>query len=65
MLGRFIQNNPFFLKKVDKLFFNEKEFTIIDEGIISEYFEYIKTRIDSETIFRLLSPMLQIFWCSK
>ena len=62
MLGRFIQNNPFFLKKVDKLFFNEKEFTIIDEGIISEYFEYIKTRIDCETIFRLLSPMLQIFF---
>ena len=42
-----------------------KRITIIDEEAISEYFEYIKTRIDSETIFRLLSPMLQIFWCSK
>ncbi len=62
MLGRLIQNNPFILKKVDKIFYNEKNFTEINEEIVSNYFEYIKPKLDFESIFRLLSPILQIFF---
>ena len=62
MLGRFVQNNPFCLSKVDKLFFNHKEEININEKIIIDYFDYIKTKIKSDSIFRLLSPLLQIFF---
>ena len=62
MLGRLIQNNPFILKDVDKIFYNSKKITNINEELISEYFEYIKTKLNSESIFRLLSPLLQIFF---
>ncbi len=62
MLGRLIQNNPFCLSKVDSLFYDSEETTKIDERIILEYFEYIKTRLNTESVFRLLSPLLQIFF---
>ena len=62
MVGRLIQNNPFCLSKVDKLFFNYTNTKKINERIILEYFSYIKTKINNESIFRLLSPMLQIFF---
>ena len=62
MLGRLVQNNPFCLSKVDKLFFNHKEEININEKIIIDYFDYIKTKIKSDSIFRLLSPLLQIFF---
>ena len=62
MLGRLVQNNPFCLSKVDKLFFNYKEATDINEKIIIDYFDYIKTKLKSDSIFRLLSPLLQIFF---
>ena len=62
MVGRLIQNNPFCLSEVDKLFFNHTNTTKINETIILEYFNYIKTKINNESIFRLLSPMLQIFF---
>lgn len=62
MLGRLIQNNPFCLSQIDKLFYNDKKNNDIDEKIIFEYFEYIKPKVKQESIFRLLSPLLQIFF---
>ena len=62
MVGRLIQNNPFSLSKVDKLFFNCNYNTNINEEIIAEYFEYIKPKINNDSTFRLLSPILQIFF---
>ena len=61
MVGRLIKNNPFILKEVDKKIFNEKIKTI-DESIINNYFEYIKPKLGFESIFRLLSPLLNIFF---
>ena len=62
MVGRLIQNNPFLLKKVDKIFYNSEVITNINEEIILNYFNYIKTKTEFESIFRLLSPLLQIFF---
>jgi len=62
MLGRLIQNNPFALNQVNKLFYNYKKQTDINEKIILEYFNYIKPKINNDSIFRLLSPLLQIFF---
>jgi len=62
MLGRLIQNNPFLLKKVDEMFFNIKSQNKINEEIVLKYFEYIKPKIGKESIFRLLSPILYIFF---
>tara|TARA_B100000575_G_C23099458_1_gene634267 strand:- start:649 stop:1626 length:978 start_codon:yes stop_codon:yes gene_type:complete len=62
MLGRLIQNNPFVLRFVDQEFYNLKENDISTEKIIVEYFEYIKPKVKFESIFRLLSPLLQIFF---
>ncbi len=61
MVGRLIKNNPFILKEVDKKIFKEKSL-LIDESIINNYFEYIKPKLDFESIFRLLSPLLNIFF---
>ncbi len=61
MIGRLIKNNPFILKEVDKIIFKEKN-KQIDESIISNYFEYIKPKLGFESIFRLLSPLLNIFF---
>ena len=61
MVGRLIKNNPFILKEVDKKIFLEKN-SFIDETIINNYFEYIKPKIGVESIFRLLSPLLNIFF---
>lgn len=61
MIGRLIKNNPFILKEVDKRIFNEKN-NIIDESIINNYFEYIKPKLGVDSIFRLLSPLLNIFF---
>ena len=61
MLGRLIKNNPFILKEVDKKIFKEKD-KLIDETIINNYFEYIKPKLGFESIFRLLSPLLSIFF---
>jgi len=62
MLGRLIQNNPFLLKKVDEMFFNIKSQNKINEEIVLKYFEYIRPKIGKESIFRLLSPILYIFF---
>ena len=61
MVGRLIKNNPFILKDVDKKIFKEKN-KLIDETIIYNYFEYIKPKLGFESIFRLLSPLLHIFF---
>ena len=61
MVGRLIKNNPFILKEVDKKIFKEKDI-LIDESIINNYFEYIKPKLGFESIFRLLSPLLSIFF---
>ena len=61
MLGRLIKNNPFILKDVDRKIFKEKN-KLIDETIIYNYFEYIKPKLGLESIFRLLSPLLNIFF---
>ena len=62
MLGRLIQNNPFCLGKVDKLFFSFKSEKNLNKKIILDYFNYIKPKIENDSIFRLLSPLLQIFF---
>ena len=62
MVGRLIQNNPFSLLKVDNLFFNTSKESNFNEKIIMEYFEYIKKRLHNDSIFRLLSPLLNIFF---
>ena len=61
MVGRLIKNNPFILKDVDSKIFKEKG-KLIDETIIYNYFEYIRPRLKFESIFRLLSPLLHIFF---
>lgn len=61
MVGRLIKNNPFILKEVDRKIFGEKN-RLINESIINNYFEYIKPKIGFESIFRLLSPLLSIFF---
>ena len=61
MVGRLIKNNPFILKDVDRKIFKEKG-RMIDETIIYNYFEYIKPKLNFESIFRLLSPLLHIFF---
>ena len=62
MVGRLIQNNPFLLRKVDSMFFKTRTATDINEKIINNYFNYIRSKIGAESIFRLLSPILQIFF---
>ena len=61
MVGRLIKNNPFILKEVDKKIFKEED-KLIDESVINNYFEYIKPKLGFESIFRLLSPLLNIFF---
>jgi tRNA-dihydrouridine synthase A len=62
MLGRLIQNNPFCLKDVDRLFYNQKNNYIISEKTIREYFNFIRPKLGNESIYRLLSPLLNIFF---
>ncbi len=62
MLGRLIQNNPFCLKDVDLLFFEKQNRYKISETTIEEYFNFIRPLVGSESIYRLLSPLLNIFF---
>tara|TARA_Y100001970_G_scaffold4005_1_gene4681 strand:- start:4936 stop:5922 length:987 start_codon:yes stop_codon:yes gene_type:complete len=62
MVGRLIQNNPFCLRKVDSLFYNNATSYKISEDTIIEYFDYIKPKIGTDSIYRLLSPLLNIFF---
>ena len=56
------QNNPFCLKDVDGLFYNETNKYIISERTIQDYFSYIRPKIGKDSIYRLLSPLLNIFF---
>ena len=62
MLGRLIQNNPFCLKDVDRLFYKETKKYIISESTIKDYFNFIRPKIGKDSIYRLLSPLLNIFF---
>ena len=62
MIGRLIQNNPFSLLQVDNLFYNATRINKISEKVILEYFQYIKKKLYKDSIFRLLSPLLNIFF---
>ena len=62
MLGRLIQTNPFCLSEVDEMFFNDNGEDVSYHKIILEYFDYIKDKIQEDSIFRLLSPLLCIFF---
>jgi len=62
MIGRLIQNNPFALSNVDHLFYKTNRETKTTEKIILEYFQYIKKRLHKDSMFRLLSPLLNIFF---
>jgi len=65
MVGRLIKNNPFCLFNIDKLFFNVKTVNKEDDycqKIVLEYFQYIKQKLENDSIFRLLSPLLGIFF---
>jgi tRNA-dihydrouridine synthase A len=62
MLGRLIQNNPFCLKNVDNLFYNEPSQYIISENTIKEYFNFIRPKVGKDSVYRLLSPLLNIFF---
>ena len=62
MLGRLIQNNPFCLSKVDKYFYNSSKEIKVTKNTINKYFEYIKPSLGKESVYRLLSPILQIFF---
>ena len=62
MLGRLVQNNPFCLKDVDRLFYNELNNYTISEKTIRNYFNLIRPKQENESIYRLLSPLLNIFF---
>tara|TARA_B100000579_G_scaffold435677_1_gene459554 strand:- start:444 stop:1430 length:987 start_codon:yes stop_codon:yes gene_type:complete len=62
MLGRLVQNNPFCLKDVDRLFYNKLDNYIICEDTIKDYFRSIKPKLNKDSIYRLLSPLLNIFF---
>ena len=62
MVGRLIQNNPFCLKSVDSVFYKTPSSYKISENTIIEYFNYIKPKMGTDSIYRLLSPLLNIFF---
>lgn len=62
MLGRLIQSNPFLLKRVDNFIYNDNVSSEVSEEVIYNYFNYIAPKLKDESIFRLLSPLLNIFF---
>jgi tRNA-dihydrouridine synthase A len=62
MLGRLIQNNPFCLKNVDRLFYNQSNSYAVTEKTIEDYFDFIRPKLGQDSIYRLLSPLLNIFF---
>tara|TARA_Y100001970_G_scaffold64867_1_gene83024 strand:+ start:573 stop:1556 length:984 start_codon:yes stop_codon:yes gene_type:complete len=62
MVGRMIKNNPLCLAEIDKLFFENAIKPDLQEKIILQYFKYIKSKLDTDSIFRLLSPLLGILF---
>ena len=62
MLGRLIHNNPFCLKDVDRQFYNQTNNYIVSEKTINDYFNFIRPKFGKDSIYRLLSPLLNIFF---
>ena len=62
MVGRLVQSNPFCLLDVDERFFNKTKDKLEYKRVIFEYFNYIKQKIGKDSIYRLLSPLLYIFF---
>ncbi|MFL2542941.1 MAG: tRNA dihydrouridine(20/20a) synthase DusA [Alphaproteobacteria bacterium] len=62
MVGRLIQSNPFCLKNVDRKFYNQKNNYIISEKTINDYFNFIRPKFGKDSVYRLLSPLLNIFF---
>ena len=62
MVGRLIQSNPFCLKNVDRQFYNQKNNYIISEKTIKDYFNFIRPKFGKDSVYRLLSPLLSIFF---
>ena len=60
MVGRLIQSNPFCLLNIDKIFFDDELNNNKYENIVVHYFKYVKEKIGTDSIFRLLSPLLAI-----
>ena len=60
MVGRAIQSNPFFLEKVDNVFYGKEYQSTNREFIIKKYFDYIKLNIDRVSTYELLSPLLAL-----
>lgn len=66
MLGRLILSNPFILKEIDKNFYNKNYSDKFNANVvISKYFNYIRKNIDIDSIYRLCSPLLNIFYGVK
>ena len=61
MVGRLIQSNPFILKEIDNRFYNKKN-SFEKKLIIKNYFKYIRKNINNDSIYRLCSPLLNIFF---
>ncbi len=62
MLGRLIQSNPLILNEVDHIFFGSEKEKINKYLVIKDYFNYIRKKLGEDSIFRLLSPLLNIFF---
>ncbi len=62
MVGRLIQSNPFCLFDVDEMFYKKGKKKYNYKKIIYEYFNYVKIKIEEESIFQLMSPLLGIFF---
>ena len=62
MIGRLIQTDPFCLSNVDNMFFDHQKNTINLNNIVSEYFLYIKKQLKNESIYKLLSPLMGVFF---
>ena len=62
MIGRLIKNNPFILNKIDKEIYGSSFEKTDGEEIINNYFNYIRPIIGKDSIFRLLSPIIGIFF---
>ena len=60
MIGRAIQANPFFLEKVDQIFYGKESQEVNKEFIIKKYFDYVKFNIDQISTYELLSPLLAL-----
>jgi len=50
------------LKRVDSLFYNVTNKYIVSERTIKDYFSFIRPKVGKESVYRLLSPLLNIFF---